>query len=81
MSEQYHRRPSEILGLESKLEAYFFDRAVFYFGVAIDADVESSTRDAKTDKQRKVKQNMVMNRWGVAEGIRNRFKDPAAGRG
>lgn len=80
MAEVYHCRPSELLGLSNKLHAYFFDRAVFYFGVSIDHDMETSTRTAKNDTQRQQRRNIVLNRWKVnAEGAKGRFRDPAAG--
>jgi hypothetical protein len=79
MAEAYHCRPSELLGISNKLHAYFLDRAVFYFGAAIDSDLEASTRTAKTDMQRQQKRNMVLNRWKVnAEGAKGRFRDPAS---
>jgi len=75
MAEAYHRTPSELLKIQNPLHAYFLDRAVFYFGVAIDADMERSTRDAKNEKMRVVKQNMVFNRWKITEGSRG-YRDP-----
>lgn len=78
MSEKYHCRASELIGITNKLHAYFFDRAVFYFGVAIDAEMEAATGSAKNAQQATARQHMILLRYRIfAEGDKGRFRDPA----
>jgi len=81
MSEAYNTRPSVLMGISNRLYAYLLDRAVFYFGAAIDYDIDINTRNAKSEMQRQGKTQMVFNRWkiGAVKG-QPRFKDPMASR-
>jgi len=78
MSEAYHTRPSQLLSIKNVLHAYLLDRAVFYFGISIVADLDKSVEGAKTDMQKQSRINMVFNRWkiGVAKGKQGNYKDP-----
>jgi hypothetical protein len=76
MSQTFQVRPSELLRIEDSVLAFMFDRAVFHFGVAIDADLEEAGQKAKNVRGQKMKQQMVLNRWLGTTG-KGRFRDPA----
>lgn len=82
MSTKWQVRPSELLGLDHVVEAYFFDKAVYYFGVTMEADVEeySSSKGKKADKPEmtKMKRERRVNEW-LNDGSTpqaKRFRDP-----
>ena len=63
---------------------YFFDRAIWLFGSALEQDIETATKKIKRESSRESKQALVMARWmndGTTDGTRGRFRDPAAKRG
>ena len=63
MSKQWQKRPSEIYDVTNPLDAYWFDRAVMYFGTAFEADIEDATADAKTNAQAERAAQVVRDRW------------------
>lgn len=74
------------MGIDDTVKAYFFDKAVFYFGSTVDADLEenSKSRSSKTpDKPEvtKMKRESQLAKWLADEGDgKKRFRDPAVGR-
>jgi hypothetical protein len=75
-------RPSDFLAIENSLEAFYFDSAVYLFGVEFESDIEESTksRGKKPDSpemQQKKRERRVA-KW-VADGNSDttpRFRDP-----
>lgn len=63
MSKMWKSRPSEILRIDDPLIAYWFDRAIFYFGVAYENDIQDATKDAKSDSQAERAAQVVQERW------------------
>ena len=63
MSKTYHSRPSELYGIQHPVQAFFFDRAVFTFGSAIENDLKESTRKAKKQEQADRIRDRVMAKW------------------
>jgi hypothetical protein len=87
MSTKWRVRPSQFLAIENDVAAFYFDKAVYSFGVTFDADIEehSKSRGKKpdTEEQTKRKREQRMARW-LADGSTpasaqpRRFRDPAA---
>lgn len=75
-AKEFSCRPSDLVGIESDLWAYYFDRAVFTFGRAIETELDkagrSSGKKKKTDAQIEMARNSIMAKW---LGLR-RFADP-----
>jgi len=70
-------RPSSIYELKG-LEAYYFDRAVTTFGLAVEAAMDEAAKGAKsTEKAERARQD-ELNRWLGVEREETRFADPAA---
>jgi hypothetical protein len=80
-SKAFHCRPSELLHIEDELTAYYFDRAIFTFGKAVEAELERVSQQGKgkskrTQAQINMARQQVLNRW---VGGPRQFRDPAAG--
>lgn len=75
-AKQFRRSPSEILGLTDQPMAYYFDRAVFTFGRALEAELEQAAesrgKTKKTASQVAMARQTVMARWLKLQ----RFADP-----
>jgi hypothetical protein len=86
MAKAFQCRPSSLLGIDHTVEAFFFDKAVFYLGTTIEDDIEEYTKDRSTKtpdrpeiKQAKRERRMAV--WMNSDGEGNRkFRDPAVGR-
>ncbi len=61
--------PSELYKIRGEPESFYFDRAVHTFGARLEAAIEEVKQDGKrTDNQKKMAINMLMNRWlGTAQ--------------
>ena len=83
MSSKWETRPSEFLGIDDSLDAYYFDSAVYYFGVEFEDDLEKAlkTRGKKQDSEemRNQKRERRLAIWlddGTQEKQPRRFRDP-----
>ena len=83
MATKFQTRPSQFLGISDTLQAFFFDKAVFYFGSTIEADLEEYTKDRSTknpDKPevKKRKREMRLAVWLTEpnEEGKPKFRDP-----
>jgi len=76
-AKQFHCPPSELMGVTDQPTAFYFNRAVFTFGQALEAELEkagaSRGKSKKTDSQIAMARQMVMNRWLGTQ----KFADPA----
>lgn len=82
MSQTYQKRPSEILGVDDPVYAYWIDRAVMYFGLSFEKDIEDATEDSKNAAQAKRIADGVLARWMDDEETtpqveKPKFRDPA----
>lgn len=59
----YSCRPSELLGIEDRLAAYYLDRAVALFGSRVDRELEEARQNAKNPQRAQLATNSVMQRW------------------
>lgn len=79
-------KPSDLLGLQGSIAQYYFDRAVWAFGSAVQAELDA-VEDAATRSKSKTspktiqaRKQMVLNKWIPApESTKGRYKDPAIG--
>jgi len=62
-------RPSELMGFDEYPMAFYFDRAVFYFGTHVENEMEKAgSGKGKSETQRQMARNMVMQRYlGVGQ--------------
>jgi hypothetical protein len=82
MSTKFKCRPSEVLGLDDRTDAFFFDKAVFYFGTEVEKDLEEHCKDRSTKhpdkpevKTRKREARLAM--WlNTDEEGKRKFRDP-----
>jgi hypothetical protein len=70
-------RPSELYGITDTLHAFYFDRAVATFGLAVEADLTDAAEEAKTASSAKRKQDMRLAKWLREPDAVQKFKDPA----
>ncbi len=81
-SQKMRCRPSDLLRLSDGVLAYYFDRAVWTFGSAIQSEMDEAERKSKSSKSLPARQRMILNKWVPPPGgatAKGRFKDPAAG--
>lgn len=78
--------PSDFLGLLGSIERYYFDRAVWAFGSAVQAELDQVEEAASRGKSKtspktiQARKQMVLNKWIPApESTKGRYKDPAIG--
>ena len=55
--------PSELLCIEDPLVGYYLNRAVASYGLALENDIETSTRNAKTQSQADRKAALTLKKW------------------
>lgn len=76
MSGKYQCRPSDLLGLDSPLFAYYLDRAVWVFGSRVEAELDKARDSSKSKNRQAMAVAMVQQRWlgisGFAKGSRKR---------
>jgi hypothetical protein len=76
MASAYSTLPSKLYGLKHPVEAFYFDRAVFFFGTAMDADVEESTEKVKKNRKAAIERRVSL--WLDDDGnMPGRFASPA----
>ena len=79
MSKAWQTRPSEFYFIRDEVTAWCFDRAVTTFGMAVEDDITTSTRKAKTDKAAQATAQRVLQKWLRAKGdTKGMFRDPFA---
>lgn len=78
-------RPSELVLGRSRsvgeVTRLFFDRAVWYFAIHVEEDIENATKEAKNEKARNIAVDRVLREWlqsGQATISKGMFADPAA---
>lgn len=86
-SQAYRCRPSELVGLEDALIAYYLDKALWFFGSHVESEVdnagENAARGVKNAKNRQALVNGARMRALeklLSDGKRSattKFKDPA----
>lgn len=59
MSIAYSCPPSKLYGFVHPVEAYYFDRAVWLFGSAMDADIEESTEKVKKNRKAAIERRVA----------------------
>lgn len=72
-SQAYRCRPSELLGLEDRLMAYYLDRGVWYFGSNVESQVETAGENAGAGVKN------AKNRAALINGARARTLDKLLG--
>lgn len=75
LSNQWKKTPSSLYGIQDPLAAHNFDKAVMYFGTAVEADINQATEKAKDSKRANSKAQAVLEKW-LSEGDTGRFRDP-----
>lgn len=60
-----------MLAINDQVVAFFLDRAVFYFGSSVEADVEASEKGKKTESAKQLARTMRMNMWLGASQFRS----------
>ena len=76
LAKAYTTRPSAIYGVHDEVAAYSFDKAVYMFGSALEAELRHAGETAKSDAQANGKRQRVLAKW---LGVKAQYKDPAAG--
>jgi hypothetical protein len=75
-------RPSDLLAVADELAAYFLDKAVTVFGMAIENDIEKATQK-KSGAAAERAANSVIAKWVVGDDGKadaRRFRTPVATR-
>lgn len=81
MSTRWQTRPSELLGVDDVLHAFWFDEAIYYFGTEFENDLEESTKSKgkKPDSPEMTaqKRQRRLDKWlEGSPGSAPRFRDP-----
>lgn len=63
MSNQWKVPPSELYSITDPLTAYYFNRAVLYFGSAYEEDIEDAVDGAKSKEQARRAAEAAKARW------------------
>jgi len=66
------------LGLQNKIHAYCFNRAIWLFGSTLERQLEEVANKAKKPGSAKAKQSLILTQWLWEPGAKGMFKDPAA---
>lgn len=79
-SQALHCKPSDLLGFDSPIRAFYFDRGVWLFASRLESDMDTASERAKSDKAKQAARLKVMNLYLASdeEPVAKRFKDPAA---
>lgn len=78
MSQSLRKSPSELLGITHPIHSYYFNKAVWRFGTAIESDLNQVAEKTKTAAATKAKQAMVMAKWmGAGKKTKGLYRDPA----
>lgn len=82
MAKAFSCRPSEILAIQSDLEAFRLDRAVYRFGTHVDAALDKvsgkSDSEIKTKRLRVIESYFPKAQNASASGKKKKFADPAS---
>ena len=81
LTNHYHCRASELLGIKDPWEAFQIDRAVYAFGSQLSAELESC--EGKNKSEIEGKRLRVINKWlpkavDASGTSQRRFADPAS---
>lgn len=76
------RRPSELYGIQDRLVAFYFDRAITRYGAHVDSVIQVQVRDAKpkTDKAARALAERIYDKYrfaGSETKPASRYADPA----
>jgi hypothetical protein len=52
-----------MLAIDDRAVAFFLDRAVFYFGSSVEADIEAAEKGRKTENAKQLARTVRMNTW------------------
>lgn len=63
MARTWKIRPSEFFGITDEYAAYCLDKAVGFWGLAYEADINGATSKAKTDSDARRAMRQVQQRW------------------
>jgi hypothetical protein len=74
----YATKPSVILGIRHPVEAYFFDRAVYYVNTTMEEDVQSHSKKAKGKNGPERAAQRRMRQWMDDGSTPQKFADPVA---
>lgn len=85
MSNQWRIPPSDLYHIIDPLAAYYFNRAVLYFGQAYEEDINDATSGAKSESAAKRSAEVVRQRWmndvegpnETPQSKEQKFRDPA----
>lgn len=84
MAEKFSARPSEIIGLQCDIQAFYLDRACWMYGTQLDSKIDQAANAAKNDVGRQTAVSQVMNKAlnqgrieGPTKGSKAQFRDPA----
>jgi len=79
MATKFQCRPSDLYAMQDEVLALYFDRAVYTFGVSVEADIHQVAETAKNDKQAKASAVRVLHKWlDQDKKMKGRYKDPGA---
>lgn len=79
MSQRMRVLPSVLLHMRNPVTAFYFDRAVWMFGQAVQSELDEVEAKSKNPKSTPSRQRMVLNKWipAPAGKTTGRFRDPA----
>ena len=79
-SQALHCKPSDLIGFESDVRAFYFDRGIWLFARGLEAEMDAASNRSKTEKGKNGARKRILDfrlRSADPETPR-KFKDPAA---
>jgi hypothetical protein len=77
LANQYSSRPSEVMSITNPVLAFYVDRAVSTFGMAVEEDLREQVGKQKSDLQKQLVYRTRLNSWLQST---TGFRDPLADR-
>jgi hypothetical protein len=62
-SKTFKTPPATLLGIDDDLTAFYFNRAVWVFGVTLEEEIEKARASRKGQRRQEMAVNMLMHRW------------------
>lgn len=78
ISKEYRCLPSDLLSITESTKKFYFNRAVWRFGISLEAEMDQAESQAKTDAAKRSARMLVFNRYMNPDNPnKGRFRDPA----
>lgn len=71
--------PSQLVGIQSDVRAFYFDRGIWAFGREIEDAMDRAADKATKPERKTAVRQQILNSYIAPEDTSKRFRDPSAG--